>query len=78
MVPVHEITSDEQGNRFGTDGKTIVTLLEPDGRMFKRRAIKSAGTPEAREVCWLVTVVGDVRIYQEGNNIVVTRKDLYP
>jgi predicted enzyme related to lactoylglutathione lyase len=42
---VHEITTDDQGARHGTDGARTVTLLGTEGRMFKRRAVKAAGTP---------------------------------
>jgi len=38
---VHEITTDDQGARHGTDGTRTVTLLGTEGRMFKRRAVKN-------------------------------------
>ncbi len=46
--------------------------------MFKRRAIKGVGTEQANEVCWLVCELAGVRVYHQGMNIVVTRKDLNP
>ena len=78
MAIIHEITADEQGFRHGTDGTTIVSLLEPDGRMFKRRAIKGVGSAAPSDVCWLVTELDGVRLFQEGAHVIVTRKDLNP
>ena len=78
MSTVHEIVTDEHGHRHGSDGEHTVTLLEPEGRMFKRRAIHRAGTPDACEVCWLVTELDGVRVYQQGDGVIVTRADIYP
>ena len=77
MNAVHEITIDKQGNQIGTDGQITVSLIG-DGRMFKRRAVKGVGTEGAQEVCWLVCEMDGVSVYQQGNNIVVTRKDMNP
>ena len=77
MAVVHEITTDEHGHQIGTDGDITVSLMGA-GRMFKRRAIKGVGTEHAEEVCWLVCELDGVRVYQQGLNIVVTRKDLNP
>ena len=77
MSIVHEITRDDHGNQIGTDGQITVSLIG-DGRMFKRRAVKGVGTEGAQEVCWLVCEMDGVRVYQQGNNIVVTRKDMNP
>lgn len=78
MTIIHEITKDDQGNRHGTDGTTTVSLLESDGRMFRRRAIKGVGGGAPQEVCWLVAELDGVRVYQEGAHVIVTRKDLNP
>lgn len=78
MALVHEIATDEQGFRHGTDGATTVSLLEPDGRMFKRRAIKGVGGAAPEDVCWLVVELDGVRVYQEGAHVIVTRRDLNP
>ncbi len=74
---VHEITTDEHGNRHGTDGSITVSLIG-EGRMFKRRAVKGAGSENAQEVCWLVAEIDGVRLYQNGNHIVFTKQDLNP
>lgn len=74
---IHEITTDEHGNLHGTDGIITVSLIG-EGRMFKRRAVKGAGSENAEEVCWLVAEIYGVRLYQQGNNIVFTKQDLNP
>lgn len=75
---VHVISADpESGATVGSDGVVTVTMLEP-GRMFKRRAVKAAGTPDARLECWLVAELNGVRVYQRGNEVVVTTQDLNP
>lgn len=74
---VHEITTDEHGNRHGTDGSITVSLIG-EGRMFKRRAVKGAGSENAQEVCWLVAEIDGVRLYQNGNQIILTRQDMNP
>lgn len=75
--PVHEITTGEHGHRHGTDGRITVSLLEADGRMFKRRAVKGLGAG-GEEVCWLVAELDGVRVYQQGDHVVITRQDIYP
>lgn len=75
---IHEIATDENGHRHGTDGEHTVSLLAQEGRMFKRRAIKNAGTEAAQEVSWLVAELNGVRVYQNGPNVIVTTKDMYP
>lgn len=74
---VHEITADPDGTRHGTDG-TVTVTLQGEGRMFKRRAIKGAGTESAYEVSFLVVELNGVRVYQSENNVIVTTQDLYP
>lgn len=78
MAVVHEITTDENGTRHGTDGEITVSLLDADGRMFKRRAVKGVGGDAQTEECWLVAELAGVRVYQQGKSIVVTTKDMYP
>ena len=78
MCIVHEISTDENGVKHGTDGTITVTLLDAGGEMFKRRAVKNVGTEQAQECCWLVTRLNGVSVYQQGNNIVVTTQDLNP
>ena len=55
-----------------------VTLLDDDGRVFRRRAIKGVGTENAVPVEWAVVELAGVRVYFDGVNVVVTRQDLMP
>ena len=77
MNAVHEITIDKHGNQIGTDGQITVSLIG-DGRMFKRRAIKGAGSESAEEICWLVAEIDGVKLYQNGSNIVLTKQEMNP
>ena len=78
MTPVpFEIIEDAHG-KHGTDGTRVMTLTDPAGRMFKRRAIKGIGTPEARPVEWLVAELDGVRVYLSESGVIVTREDLLP
>lgn len=78
MAAVHEITIDlKTGNQIGTDGQITVSLIGP-GRMFKRRAVKGVGSGNADEVCWLVAELDGVKLYQNGNHIVLTKQEMNP
>jgi len=77
MNAVHEITIDKQGNQIGTDGNITVSLIG-EGRMFKRRAVKGAGSGNAEEVCWLVAEMDGVRVYHQGSSVIVTKNDMNP
>ena len=76
--PVHEITVDAAGRLHGTDGRITVTLIAEGGRLFKRRAVKGVGSGESSEVCWLVAELDGVRVYQQGDHVIVTREEMYP
>jgi hypothetical protein len=75
---MHEITTDEAGHAHGTDGTHTLSLLDPAGRMFRRRAIKAVGTEAAREENWLVAELNGVRVYQRGAAVIVTTQDMWP
>jgi hypothetical protein len=75
---IHEIITDEHGVRHGTDGIVTVSLRQDTGRMFKRRAIRRAGSEQAEETCWLVVELNGVRVYQQGGQVIVTTEDLNP
>ena len=77
MNAVHEITIDKHGNQIGTDGQITVSLIG-EGRMFKRRAIKGVGSGNAEEVCWIVAEMDGVRVYHQGNSVIVTKNDMNP
>lgn len=78
MAAVHEIKNEECGIIHGTDGVTTVSLLDPGGRMFKRRAIKGIGSASPQPECWLVCELNGVRVYQQGTNVIVTTQDINP
>lgn len=48
------------------------------GRIFRRRAVKGVGGPSPRPVEWLVAELDGVRVYVCGDQVVVTRRDIYP
>lgn len=73
-----EITVDEHGMSHATDGTVSISLLDQSGRMFKRRAIKGVGSGNSQEITWLVAELDGVRLYQNGNHIVMTKQDMYP
>jgi hypothetical protein len=69
----NEVTAD--------NGIIRLALLDPEsygGRVFKRRAVKGAGSPQARQVCWIVAELDGVRVYVDGDRVMVTKRELYP
>jgi hypothetical protein len=64
--------------QIASNGLAGITLLDGDGRLFRRRAVKGVGTDAARNVEWAVAELGGVRVYFDGTNVVVTRQDLMP
>lgn len=59
------------------NGRITLTVLDR-GRVFKRRAIKGVGAPGAQEVCWLVAELDGVRLYVNGDQLVLSTQDLMP
>jgi hypothetical protein len=60
-------------------GQTLVVLPDGESRIFKRRVLRlQEETTELQEDCWLVGELDGVRVYVEGNHIVMTRANLYP
>jgi hypothetical protein len=53
------------GQRVATNGVQTLVLAEPDGpaggRLFRRRAVRGAGTPDAQPVEWAVAELDGVR-----------------
>lgn len=69
-----EITTE--GNlQFAEYGKQV---LVEGGKMFWRRAIKGVGSPNSREVRWLVAELDGVRLYCDGEKFLLTKEDKYP
>lgn len=77
MVAPFEII-EQDGARHGSNGEVCATLLDSDGRMFRRRAVKGLGGPNPQPVEWLVIELNGARVYIDGQNVVVTRQDLMP
>ena len=77
-APFEIVQQDEQ--RVASNGAQTMVLKAPadDGRLFRRRGIKRAGTPEAANVEWSVAELDGVRVYFDGQAVIVTREDLWP
>lgn len=69
--------SSEGGVQIATNGIASVALLDA-GRVFRRRAVKGAGTEQARRVEWAVAELNGVFVYFDGAHVVVTTQDLTP
>lgn len=79
MAEPFDIVTEPSGQRHSrSSGGVTMTLLEVDGVMFRRRAIKGVGSGAPQEVCWLVGELDGVRVYFDGQSIVMTRQDLNP
>jgi hypothetical protein len=77
MAGPFEIVKDDAG-QHASNGEMMVTALDPEARVFRRRAVKNAGSPEAYPVEWCVVEQDGVRVYCDGMNVVVTKQDLSP
>lgn len=76
--PPFEIV-EKDGMKIATDGHRQVVLMEgAEGKMFKRRAVKRLGSPKPERVEWCVVELNGVRVYVDGENVVVTTRDLQP
>lgn len=61
------------------NGIGVSVLPDGEAKAFKRRAIRKDMTIGAtEEMEWLVVSLNGVRVYCNGENIVVTTQDLYP
>ena len=59
----------------------LLERLDMPGDEIARRLAAIAGTvhmPPAQQIEWLVVRVGDVRVYLDGSDVVVSRQDLQP
>ena len=117
-IPFEIVSQD--GVRVATNGGLRMSLLEDDGRLFKRRGVSGLALKPAAEIVlpllnglagellanplmpneeltaklialtgfarsekpvnheWAVAQIGDVYVYTDGQDVVVTRKDLMP
>jgi hypothetical protein len=51
--------------------------MDADGRVFRRRAVLVIGDGPGN-VEWIVAELNGVRVYFDGTDVVVTRRDIYP
>lgn len=58
--------------KSATNGEILVQALEPDARVFCRRAFGA----QPRE--WVVVELDGVRVYVRDGNVTVSREDVYP
>lgn len=75
---VFEIVEGPDGQRTASNGVSALHLLDADGRVFRRRAVKGLGGAQARMVEWAVVELHGVRVYFDGLHVVVTTRDIYP
>lgn len=71
-----------------SEARTVVnrglalSVLEAEGRVFKRRAQKGIGAPGVKHLTWAVGELNGVRCYavpHEGRvHVIMTTQDLYP
>ena len=78
-VPPFEI-ADAGDMRVATNGTAIMQIhAHEGGRVFRRRAVKlNRATGAQAHVEWAVAELDGVRVYFDGTNVVVTRRDLNP
>ena len=78
----YQILQDDAGVHVASNGAVSLTC-EPSGRIYKRRAIRRALSPNAEAVMWLVGELDDVKLYVQRDehgavHMIMTRQDLYP
>lgn len=121
MDPVPFEIVERDGAKHASNGALTVTVLDADGKLFRRRAIKADPSPPPAEgvlprlnelagtlleqadmppeeiarrlmdiaqsltapkhmqrIEWAVARLGDVSVYVDGQNVIVTRNDLFP
>ena len=75
------VLDTEPGQLHGSNGRLSMSVLG-NGRMFKRRAIKGAGSPAAKHLTWLVGHLDGVKCYvmtlDSGMHVILTREELIP
>jgi hypothetical protein len=70
---------DAGDSRVATNGTTTLQIHVPEGgRVFRRRAVKVNHSKSQARVEWAVAELDGVRVYFDGTNVVVTRRDLMP
>lgn len=76
-VPFEIVERD--GARVATNGLATMQIdVVEGGRIFRRRAQKLNVRGDTASVEWAVAELDGVRVYFDGQNVVVTRRDLMP
>lgn len=80
LAPLPFEIADAGDMRVATNGQATLQIHLPEGgRIFRRRAVKlNRATGAQARVEWVVAELDGVRVYFDGANVVVTRKDLQP
>lgn len=73
-----EIADNHSGGKAASNGEQHIVLLDSDGRLFRRRAVKGLGSASPQVVEWIVAELNGVRVYFDGQRVTVTRADLIP
>jgi NOL1/NOP2/fmu family ribosome biogenesis protein len=72
----HKTTKQDDGSLLvELPGKKITILPDADMQAFSRNGIKLATKEHSR---WLVCQLDGVRLYVNGDNMVLTKQDLFP
>lgn len=74
-----EIVTAGEGQVASNGQATLQIQLAEGGRLYRRRAVKlNKATGVQSRVEWAVAELDGVRVYFDGANVVVTRRDLNP
>lgn len=74
---VWRITEEPDGTRRANGPVNLVILPEATSKIFMRNAIQWDSGPKNHQR-WLVGELDGVRVYVSGNDILMTKRDLYP
>lgn len=75
VVPTpFEITDLPHNGKTATNGKSRLVAIDEGTKVFRRRAIR----PNGDRIEWIVAELDGVRVYFDGTDCVVTRKDMLP
>lgn len=76
--PAFEIARAESGALTASNGTAALVLMDDDGRLFRRRAVRGLGGPNPEPIEWAVAELDGVFVYFDGLNVVVSRRALRP
>ena len=73
-----EITDLPHGGKVASNGAQRLQVIDEGSKVWRRRAIKRAGSEAAEAVEWAVAELDGVRVYFNGTDCILTRQDMYP